>query len=335
MVKDGFKYPLKTLDQMPRDPADCRPIFSLASAGATWPIKFWKSQRLEISDPFCYPPWFPPGFKHYHWDFTFPYNQHELLLLLLNVASCPFSVPLWVKLGFISPSSIHWGGWTTQFSSPLSCLSFPGGSRAELSSPSPWLPHSQWKHTASSPIMLTAPTLAGPLCWPSGWEHHSSVTLLVSAKQLSSLISRTYPSPAPRNVPVTAWSQQQSTGLSVVWAGLELPSQARLRAQAKPWAGKPDLQPGWQTAEQRAYVQGTGWGARASARHPRHRQTQPQLLPCVSQLRLQTPSHSHLPLIRVTVATQPLFLWFPWYQYTIAYVTLKIRSSVSVLHLKL
>lgn len=182
MVKDGFKYPLKTLDQMPRDPADCRPIFSLASAGATWPIKFWKSQRLEISEPFCYPPWF----QHYHWDFTFPYNQHELLLLLLNVASCPFSVPLWEKLGFISPSSIHWGGWTTQFSSPLSCLSFPGGSRAELSSPSPWLPHSQWKHTASSPIMLTAPTLAGPLCWPSGWEHHSSVTLLVMERPVQS-----------------------------------------------------------------------------------------------------------------------------------------------------
>lgn len=135
MVKDSFKYPLKTLDQMPRDPADCRPIFSLASAGATWPIKFWKSQRLEISEPFCYPPWFPPGFKHYHWDFTFPYNQHELLLLLLNVASCPFSVPLWEKLGFIFPSSIHWG-FEKHNSVPL-CLVSLFQVDQEQSSPAP------------------------------------------------------------------------------------------------------------------------------------------------------------------------------------------------------
>lgn len=152
MVKDSFKYPLTTLDQMPRDPAECRSSFSSASAGPTWPIKFWTSQRLEISQPLCHPPW-SSSFTGISRLLT---TKHELLLpSLLTAASCSFSVPSWEKLGFISPSPTHWRV-EKQSNSPLSCLLFSRWiQRRSLRSLS--LPATLSKVHSSFLIMLTAP----------------------------------------------------------------------------------------------------------------------------------------------------------------------------------
>lgn len=81
----------------------------------------------------------------------------------------------WLHLPFTHPSR----GWKTQFNFPLSCLLF---SRWIKNKPlHPLSLHATLSREApkASPITLTASILAGPLCWPSGWEHHSWVTLLV------------------------------------------------------------------------------------------------------------------------------------------------------------
>lgn len=173
----------------------------------------------------------------------------------MNVSCYPFWVlllALFLCHLHLAPSPLHppIRGLknTIQFPSVFSC---PGGSRADLSTPSACMPHSQEKCTAASPIMLTASILVGPLCWPSGLGTSClSYTMShgkVSAKQLSSLITTTHPSPAPRNASVTARSQWQSTGLCSVWAGQELPSKPRLGAQAETLQLallEADLQPG-------------------------------------------------------------------------------------------
>lgn len=157
-----------------------------------------------------------------------------LLFLALFLCLCERS------LASPPPTPTHRGVDKHNSIPPCLVFSSAGGSGADLSTVSPCLPHSQEKRTAASPIVLTAPSPVGPLCW-SGWEHkwvgtsQLSCTIShgqVSAKQLSSLITSIHPSPAPRNVCVTAWSQRQSTGLSLVRAEQELPSQERLRAQA-------------------------------------------------------------------------------------------------------
>lgn len=107
-----------------------------------------------------------------------------LLLLDLFLCLCERSLASFL----LHPPGIESGG----FNNPLSCLAFssPGGSRTNLSTPSPCLPHSQEKCTAASPIILTAPTLVGHFVGvdgnTSGWEHHSWVTLLVTERPVSS-----------------------------------------------------------------------------------------------------------------------------------------------------
>lgn len=178
---------------MPRDPAECRSSFSSASAGPTWPIKFWTSQRLEISQPLCHPPW-SSSFTGISLFLT---TKHELLLLpLLIAASCSFSVPLWEKLGFISPSPTHWK--VEKHNSIPLCLVFssPGGSKADLSTSSPCLPHSQKCAAAYPSRSLHQSTLLTKWVGTSYW-----VILLVTGRSMQN--NKTTLLPYHQFVPIT------------------------------------------------------------------------------------------------------------------------------------
>lgn len=189
--------------------------------------------------------------------------------------------------------------------------------------------------------MLTAPVLVGPLCWPSGWEHHSSVTTLV--------MERSVQNNSPPSSPVLTHHLHPGMFLSLpeassraqgwVWSEQGQSCRANPGSEHRQSPGLASLTCSQVDRQQNRehMCKSQGWGARASARHPRHRHTQSQLFLCVSQLRplaanpLPFPPSSH----QGQYWQHSPFYGFLWYQYTIVYVTLKIRSSASVLHLKL